>query len=83
MIMAIHCPQKNSWIRYTYKTVRVNVESMSNQCRINVESMSNQYRWFYESMSALGWTNLLFKAVTLLFAMRESIILEVSTASIA
>ena len=69
--MAIHCPQKNSWIRYTYKTVRVNVEPMSNQCR-----------WFYESMSAPGWANLLFKAITLL-ATRESTIVEVSTASIA
>ena len=66
--MAIHCPQKNSWIRYTYKTVRVNVEPMSNQCR-----------WFHESMSAPGWANLLFKAITL----RESTIVEGSTASIA
>ena len=70
--MAIHCPQKNGWIRYTYKTVRVNVESMSSQCQ-----------WFYESMSTPGQTNLLFKAITLLFPTHESTILEVSTASIA
>ena len=70
--MAIHCPEKNSWIRYTYKTVRVNVESISSQCR-----------WFYESMSTPYLINLLFKAITLLFATRESTIVEVSTASIA
>ena len=70
--MAIHCAQKNSWIRYTYKTVLVNVESIPDQCR-----------WFYESMSAPGWTNLPLKAITLLFATRESTILEVSTTSIA
>ena len=40
--MAIHCPQKNSGIRYTYKTVLVNVESMSMVLRVNVGSRLDQ-----------------------------------------
>ena len=42
--MVIHCLQKKNRTRYTYKTVRINVESMSNQCRINVDGVSSQCR---------------------------------------